>query len=287
MGIWGPGLYQSDVALDVRGAYRDGKSLGFYGERLASLVMDMTGAAGGEDEPTATLVLADLLWRDGMLDDVRRETAITLAASPEGLLAFDDPSLRRGHAKTLAALAERLASPQRAPSPKRGEPYIERTDLGVGEALALPDGTGGWWLLRVVTHYKRFGGLSPVVELLDWRGTELPDAATVASLSWWRQPNAVVIGSARPEETLASLIEAGRLPPDAVWSDYESQMAAPHTPVIRTSENDPAYRKVVRLGIIVPATRPFTSDWFVATNAWRRWKDLPARLDEIFGEWPE
>ena len=285
MGVWGPGLYQNDVTLDVRGAYRDGRSLGFSGERLASLVLDMTGAIEGEDEPIATLALADLLWRDGMLENGRRQAALALATRPGGILEFEDSTLRRGHVKTLAALAARLASPQCAPSKAVAEPYVERTDLAVGEALAVPDGTGGWWLLRVVTHYKRFGGLNPVVELLDWRGTELPDAATVAKLAWWRQPDAVVIGSARPDETLAALIEARRLPPDAVWSDYESQMAAPHIPAIRTSERDPAYRKVVRLGVTVPATRPFTSDWFIATNAWTRWKDLPAKLDGIFGDW--
>lgn len=285
MGVWGPGLYQNDTTLDVRGAYRDGRSLGFTGERLALLVLDMTGAAVGEDAPIAELALADMLWRDGMLEDGRRQAALALATRPGGILAFEDLTLRRGHVKTLTALAGRLASPQRAPSRVVAEPYVERTDLAVGEALAVPDGTGGWWLLRVVTRYERFGGLSPVVELLDWRGTELPDAATVAKLVWWRQPDAVVIGSARPDETLAALIEAGRLPPEAVWSDYESQMAAPHIPVIRTSERDSAYRKVVRLGVTVPATRPFTSDWFIPTNGWTRWKDLPAKLDGIFGDW--
>jgi len=53
--------------------------------------------------------------------------------------------------------------------------------------------------------------------------------------------------------------------------------------VIRTAERDPACREVARLGAIVPATRPFTSDWFIATNARIRWKDLPARLDSLFG----
>jgi hypothetical protein len=130
--------------------------------------------------------------------------------------------------------------------------------------------------------YTRLGGRSPVVELLDWRGKNLPDAAKVTKLVWRRQHDPIVIGAARQAETVAALIEAGRLPRGAVWSDYETQMAAPHIPVIRISERDPGYRKVVRLGVIVPPTRPFTSDWFIATNAWTRWKNLPAKLAEYF-----
>ena len=126
-----------------------------------------------------------------------------------------------------------------------------------------------------------------MVELLDWRGTELPDAATVERLSYWRPDDPVILGAAVPEAMLAGLIEAGRLPPDGTWEDYEAQMAAPHIPVVRIAEKDPAFRKVVRLGVEVPATRPFTSDWFIATNAWTSWKDLPARVENYFGDWDE
>jgi hypothetical protein len=220
-----------------------------------------------------------------MLGEERQRAALALAMRSGGLIRFDEPAMQRDHARTLAALAARLASPQRASARAPAEPYVEHCDFAVGEALACPDDKGGWWLLRIVTHYRRFGGRSPVVEVLDWRGTVLPDAATVAGLAWRRQPDAVILGSAKPEEMLAALIEAGRLPPDGQWSDYESQMAAPHIPVIRTSERDPAFRKVVRLGVTVPPTRPFTSDWFIATNAWTRWKDLPARLSGYFDHW--
>jgi hypothetical protein len=283
MGVWGAGLYQNDVALDVRGAYRDARSLGFVGERLASLVLDMTGAREDEDGDIAALVLADLLWRDGRLDAPRRQTALDLARRPGGIFQFDDLASRSSHAKALTALADRLVSAQRVPT-KAAEPYVEQSDFKVGEALAYPDGAGGWWILRVVTLYTRFGGRSPVVEVLDWRRDGMPDASTIAGLNWWRLSDAVILGEARAKETLAALIQAGRLPPSAVWEDYETQMAAPHVPVIRTSERDPAFKKMVRLGVTVPPTRPFTSDWFIATNAWTRWKELPEKLTAYFGD---
>ena len=283
MGVWGAGLYQSDIALDLRAAYRDGGKLGFSGEKLAALAIDMA-AAGEEERDIADLVVADLLWRDGWLSPARREAALALAVRPEGVLAFDDAALLRTHVRALAALGAKLASPQRPARPER-EPFVEQSDFAVGEALAYPDGAGRWLLLRVVTLYTRFGGRSPVVELLDWAGTALPDAATIARLPYRRQRDAVIVGAARPEETVAGLIALGRLPSGACWEDYEAQMAAPHIPVIRIAEKDAGYRKVVRLGVEVPATRPFTSDWFIATNAWTRWKDLPTWVENYFGDW--
>ena len=43
MGTWGAGLYQSDVATDVRAVYRDCKKLGFSGNDLAAIVLDTVG----------------------------------------------------------------------------------------------------------------------------------------------------------------------------------------------------------------------------------------------------
>lgn len=285
MGMWGAGLYQSDVALDARGLYRDGRGLGFSGERLAALVETELGDVEGPDAAIGRLVLAEQLWRDGWLDPPRRDAAITLAGTIEGL-EFDTASLERAHARMLATLADRLAAPQRSPRPSSAEPYVEQSELEPGEALAIADGAGRWWLLRVVTFYTRFGGRSPVVEVLDWRGTQLPDAASVEGLTWRRQADAVVIGAAHPEQTVAGLIALGRLPARARWDDYEAQMAAPHIPVIRTGDRDPGYRSMVRLGVSVPATRPFTSDWFIASNAWTRWKDLVVKLEGYYREWP-
>ena len=134
------------------------------------------------------------------------EAALALAGRPGGVLAFESPADRRAHAKAMAALATRLAAPRRAPAPSR-KPCIEQSELEVGESLALADGKGGWWLLRVVTLYTRFGGRSQLVEVLDWRGRRLPDAATVARLRRRRQPDAVIPGDLRRGEMVAGLIE--------------------------------------------------------------------------------
>jgi hypothetical protein len=98
-----------------------------------------------------------------------------------------------------------------------------------------------------------------------------------------------ILGASRPD-TVASQIELQRLPPGATFTDYEDQMIAPHIPLIRMSDRDPFFHKVKRLDIKAPSQRPFLSHWFVPTNAWITWKDLPLRLEEYFAPdpvWPE
>ena len=47
MGTWGTGLYQSDVAADVRTVYRDCKKLGFSGGDFAAIVLETVGGRIG------------------------------------------------------------------------------------------------------------------------------------------------------------------------------------------------------------------------------------------------
>ncbi len=85
MGSWGVGLYQNDVGLDVRDTYRDVRKMGLRGGELAGIVLESAaiGAAPeGEDEIVGYLALADLLWRDRMLSDDMRATALRLIEAP-------------------------------------------------------------------------------------------------------------------------------------------------------------------------------------------------------------
>ena len=81
MGTWGTGLYQSDVAADVRTVYRDCKKLGFSGSDLAAIVLETVGAksADSEDGQLAHLALADLL------SGLSRDTLLAMATKARGL----------------------------------------------------------------------------------------------------------------------------------------------------------------------------------------------------------
>lgn len=293
MGSWGPGLYQSDTGLDVRGTYRECKKFGFRGEDLAAVVRDTLGLAAApesEDDILAHLALADLLWKDGMLPKELRDTALRLIKTPVLTQRWEDQKSQRAQQAQLDKLAKQLASPQPAKAAKIKPPYIEQCDFATDEILAFPHPAGAWTLLRVIAYFTRFRGKSPICEVLDWEGRELPSAAAIKKIPFRKRPGTPILGAAHPEETIASLIELKRLPKGATWSDYEDQMIAPHIPIVRISERDPHFHKINRLGIKAPSQRPFLKHWFVPTNAWTTWKDLPARLDEYFAPepvWPE
>ena len=284
MGTWGTGLYQSDVAEDVRAVYRACRKLNFSGGDLADIVLETAGAsADSEDGKLARLALADLLCKDRMLPKALQEAALRIIRSPELPARFDDQASRNKHRKMLDALAAKLsaAAPDTA---KRRPPYIEQCDFEIGEVLAAPLPKSRWALLRVVAYFKRFRGKSPICEALAWNLTAIPPAAKIERLRFLRQKKIPVLGELKQEEMLSGLIEHKRLPKGATWQDYVDQYTGPYIPVIRISERDPHFHKVVRTGVNAPPQRPFHGDWWVATNAWTTWQDLWMRLEGYFSD---
>jgi hypothetical protein len=286
MGTWGTGLYQSDIASDVRDVYRSCKKLGFADEDLVSVVLDTVGLSSvdSEDYAPAYLALADLLSKDGMLPDDVQETALDLIRGAKLPERFEDVASRRKHAAVLQELAKRLRSAPRRRTAARKAPYIERCDFAVGEVLACPLPRGGWALLRVVAYHTRFRGKSPICEALAWNIAAIPPAARIKRLRFLRQKNIPVLGELKKEEMLRGLIEHKRLPAGATWQDYVDQYTGPYIPIIRVSERDPHFHRVVRTSVSTPSERPFHSDWWVARNAWTTWKDLWMKLEGYFSD---
>jgi hypothetical protein len=285
MGSWGTGLYQNDTGLDVRETYRNVRKFGFRGKDLAGIVRDccaVTSPPESEDDMVGLLALSDLLWRDGALPREMKAEALRLTKSAALLDRWDDEKSRKQQKAQLDKLAQQLASPQRAkPAPSK-PPYIEQCDFEIGEVLAYPWPGGFWTLLKVIAYFTRFRGKSPICEVLEWNSDKLPTAAQIGSIPFRKQKDIPIIGAARPEQTVAELIELKRLPKGATWSDYEDQMIAPHIPILRISERDPHFHRVKRLGLKAPSQRPFLNHWFVASNAWTSWKDLPGKLESYF-----
>ena len=285
MGTWGTGLYQSDIAADVRSVYRDCKKLGFSGNDLAAIVLETVGGASAdsEDGQVAHLALADLLCKDRMLPKALQQTALRIIKSPALPARFEDQASQRKHRTMLDALGAKLsaATPDTV---KRKPPYIDHCDFAVGDVLAYPLPKGRWALLRVVAYFARFRGKSPICETLAWNIAAIPPPAKIKRLRFMRQKNIPILGELKKEEMLSGLIEHKRLPRGATWQDYVDQYGAPYIPIVRVSERDPYFHKIVRTGINTPSERPFYSDWWVATNAWTTWKDLWMRLEGYFSD---
>ena len=119
MGIWGPGLYQDDEALDLKNTISLLSKLPTDGDRILQILLadqsePPTFDRGGG--PAFWLVVADQFERRGIHCDLARERALTALDAGEDLRelrarGMDDRGLRK-RAKVLDAIKARLLSPR-------------------------------------------------------------------------------------------------------------------------------------------------------------------------------
>jgi hypothetical protein len=174
VGAWGTGLFSDDVACDVRDHYR---------ELLEDRVED--GAATRQtvekfrvylDEPdgVALLALAVTQSKVGRLDPDIRDRALAVLDRGADLetWARDNPKLLPRRRVVLESVRAQLTG-QQPPRRRLRPPKRSSSGLVAGDVLALA-GPSGVTLLRVVRVRSHRLGETPVLEELDFEGTEVP-----------------------------------------------------------------------------------------------------------------
>jgi hypothetical protein len=162
VGTWGTGLYQDDDALDLRNRWRELLSVGYDARDVGRRLVAEHGS--DEEDTVFWLVLADLLWRAGLLSAELRRPAEVILGDGRDLQRWDDPRHRRGREHVLAALARKLAAPMPPARPPRP---THPCDWRAGELIVWRLVGGHSAVLRVVGFDRQWGGGgSPVVELV-------------------------------------------------------------------------------------------------------------------------
>ena len=139
MGAWGPAIFSSDTACDVRGTYEDMLCYGHTPEdaeaqTMKEMEMDRLHP---EDDPDAWLALAATEWRCGrkLSDDVRA-IAMALIDQPIPTDLWKTEKLRLNRRKALDKLRDQLNSP--LPKPKRLRPLPTiHSPWQVGDVIAV------------------------------------------------------------------------------------------------------------------------------------------------------
>lgn len=139
MGAWGPAIFSSDTACDVRGTYEDMLCYGHTPEdaeaqTMKEMEMDRLHP---EDDPDAWLALAATEWRCGrkLSDDVRA-IAMALIDQPIPTDLWKTEKLRLSRRKALDKLRDQLNSP--LPKPKRLRPLPTiHSPWQVGDVIAV------------------------------------------------------------------------------------------------------------------------------------------------------
>ena len=121
MGTWGTGLYQDDVACDVKESIKDKLTYGNKNgekytkeELIKSIFEEYKDCMQFEDDrDILILVLADMLWQNGMLTDEIKKEAVKIIEQKSDLERWkEDKKLYQKREKVLESLKEKIESKQ-------------------------------------------------------------------------------------------------------------------------------------------------------------------------------
>ena len=172
--MWGTGLFSDDVACDIRDHYRQLLEDGAEDSAATRLTLEKFEPYLEEPDGVALIAFAVTQSKLGRLDpDVRdRALAVIDAGADLAVWEQENPKLLPKRRAVLEKARAQLTGPQ--PARKRLRPPKRvLSGLAAGDvlALALPRRLA---LLRVVRVRAHRLGETPVLEELDFDGTEVP-----------------------------------------------------------------------------------------------------------------
>ncbi len=141
MGAWGTGLYQDDVAMDVRDTYKDQLHRGKTGEEITQELMedyeDLLDDM--EDGPVFWFALADTQWTLGRLEDDVKERALSCLENGGDAWRWEMEGAAkvRAREKVLQKLKEKLNTPQ-PPKKKVSQYRLYQCKWNLGDVYAYP-----------------------------------------------------------------------------------------------------------------------------------------------------
>lgn len=174
MGTWGTAIFSDDFAADLRDEWRRLVGDGATGsEATRQLILQHSDALGDPDEAAVFwLALAVTQHRAGRAESDVIERALGVIDGRQGLDRWStDDKLLRQRMRVLEKVRDELVTPPRAAT-RITKQFVNSSDWIVGETIAYTLLSGRRTLLRVLRFHSDLGGTSPVVELLDWNGSD-------------------------------------------------------------------------------------------------------------------
>ena len=192
MGVFGPGIFADDEALDVRSGYKHFLADAQSDERATDAIARQYGA-NFDDLPASTafwLALALTQWKIGRLDQRVKTAALRIIDQDMDLKKWDGSPLRRKRAAALAQARRKIDSPQPPAKPLPKPLPVQLPGWEFGEIVGFRVPSGRLALLHMIAYRtsSRYGVKAPVVSILNWAHTEVPTAEEVTALTYinWR-----------------------------------------------------------------------------------------------------
>ena len=174
MGVWGSDLFADDLACDIRDHYRELLEDGIEDGAATRMILEKFRAYLEESEGIALLAFAVTQSKLGRLDPHIRDRALAVLDGGADLELWEreNPKLLPKRRAVLEKARAQLTGPQ-PPRRRLRPPKRISSGLSAGDILAftLP---GHVSLLRVVRVRSHRLGETPVLEELDFEGTQVP-----------------------------------------------------------------------------------------------------------------
>jgi len=176
VGTWGTDIFSDDLASDIRRRYRDIVGDGFSGQRATEILFEEYRDILDDPDvgPVFWLALAATQWRCGRLEPQVQAQAIEAIDSGADLVRWQEaPQLFNKRQAVLRELRRTLLSPQ-PPQKKIRKRFRNTCEWEVGEIIGYQLQSGSLVMFRVIDYFVDLGGTSPIFEVLDWIGQEVP-----------------------------------------------------------------------------------------------------------------
>jgi hypothetical protein len=209
VGVWGTGLFSDDLACDIRDHYRQLLEDGIEDGAATQLIVEKFRAYLEDSEGIALLAFAFTQSKFGRLDPDIRDRALAALDGGADLEVWrrENPKLLRKRHAVLEKARAQLTGPQ-PPRRRLRPPKRISSGLAAGDvlALALPRRVALWRVVCVRSHRR---GETPVLEELDFTGTDVPSRDVLERLGPKVNDPIVPVQSFSPETRFHAFISEG------------------------------------------------------------------------------
>jgi hypothetical protein len=185
VGVWGPGIFSDDIAVDVRDEYRRLIGGGLDGPEATDKLLTSSAGIADDDEDGIPfwLALAATQWKMGRLEPRVLDRALAILDAEADLERWqhEDPELVPKRRAALEKLRATLTTPQGSETKVRaGGRFKARFAPGDVISYRLPDGR--YTAFRIVGSKSDHEGEFDVAELVDYLGADPPTFEAVTQL---------------------------------------------------------------------------------------------------------
>jgi hypothetical protein len=228
MGAWGAGLFSDDTALDVKADWEElYKRFGEPVKATRELLL-LHDAEDPDVGPVVILALAMCQWKYGCLQPNIKARALKTIRTGAGLHMWEDSQSLPRRKVVYQQIAEAMERPQ--PPFKRIKALTppDPVSFTPGQLLAYRCYDGELLLLWVVKHYRYKGQRLPLCSVMDWKGSELPQASEIRRM----KPLVAVNDRFRTEWSEKLAQQSGEPPPrnpaGLAWSAFAPSETTKH-----------------------------------------------------------